>query len=276
MPFGVDSRYISIDWLGYVRNKRGHCSSTGRIPYNRQGEMSMRRFLVLLASGLAVAAVAALDKPTPPDKPFYTEFAVYIGNKLSMTVRYWQDGENIRRDYEDRLPKTFLTTKDGTYIIVNHQDRGMRINNTAKMLEGKRIEDYAQWPMWDVEWFIKSFNAKKGEETTITYGGKSVKAIPYTYKLKGGPPTTGTLWVSKDKREPLRAMWGKNENVGIPPSQLKPNQKVSYQTKIEYHKYVLGEPIRAELFKAPSYVLDGGDGKNLTGPTDNTPPGPGK
>jgi hypothetical protein len=236
----------------------------------------MKRILALAAVGLAMAAIAALDKPTPPTKPFYTEFAVYNGGKLGMTVRYWQDGENIRRDYEDRLPKTFLTTKDGTYIVVNHQDRGMRINNTAKMLEGKRIEDYAQWPMWDLEWFLKSFNAKKGEETTITHEGKSVKAIPYTYKLKGGPPVTATLWVSKDKREPLRVIWGKNAYLEVPLSQLKADQKRSYQTKIEYHKYIIGDPIRAELFKAPSYVLDGGDGKNLTGPTDNTPGGTGK
>jgi len=206
---------------------------------------------------LGVGAIAQ----NAQSQTFFTELKVYRADKIEMTIRYWQDGTNIRREYDTRLPVTYVTNKDGTYIIVNNQDRGVRVNTNAPMLEGRFIEQYAAWPMKDLDGFVKEWNAKQVAETPLTVAGKKFTALKYTYPMKSDPKEMVVLYVDKATKKPLQVRWGKNQNINIPLTKLKEGMKVTYETRVDFIKYAKGDAISKDLFKAPAQVMDAGDGK---------------
>lgn len=233
--------------------------NVGGIETPHGGILVMKR--LILVPALVALVGAAMAQSTAAGQTFHTEFKIFQADKLQLTVRLWKDGENIRREYEKRIPVTYITTKDGTIIVVNNADRGMRVNNTAPMLKGKFVEEEAVWPMGDVDAFVKQYKAKSISEVSTAWNGKNVTAIKYTYNLPDTEKTLATLWIDKTTKKPIRVVYGKNQNVGVSPSKLKKGDRVTYQTRIEYSRYNKGEAFAKELFQAPTTVVDAGNGE---------------
>jgi hypothetical protein len=212
--------------------------------------------VAILAAILCVAVSAQSNgKPTT----FYTQIEVTHGLDQIFKLSYWQDGDLIRRDYERNLHTTYLTTKDGVYIMVNKQNRGVRVSPKAKILEGKLIEQYAVWPMGNLEQFLKDWEAKLVAEVKMKHGGKQIVALKYEYKLGDSLDRTATLLVDKATRKPIEVTWGKNVHVGEPLSKVEDPSEIQYKTVVKYLKYSVGDPISPDLFKAPSVFVDKGD-----------------
>jgi hypothetical protein len=219
----------------------------------------MKVILCIPILALAVGGAVAQKAATPP-KPFFTEIKIFKADKPVLTVKYWQDGDMIRREYGKSFLTTYLTTKEGTYIIVNNQDRAVRVNNNHYQIQGKLVEKNALWPMGDVDGFLKEWNAKLLGETDLAANGKTIKALKYTYSLKDANKTMATLWIEKATHKPIKVVWGKNVNIDVAPSKLKKGELQEFQTRIEYSKYIVGDQIAKEMFAKPSLVVDLGDG----------------
>ncbi|MEP0766425.1 MAG: hypothetical protein HRF45_07800 [Fimbriimonadia bacterium] len=229
----------------------------------------MKRFL-LLPTLVVACCLPALQASAQTPKTFYTELKLYQADRLKMTVSMWKSGDLVRREYETTLHQSYITTPKGTYVIVNRADRGVRLNNDSPALEGKLVEQYATWPMEDVEKFLEDWKAKLIGKTEIKVEGKTYKALKYNYTLKDGK-TVASLWIEEATRRPLRVQWGQNKNTNVPLSQVKDPSTIEYQTRIDFVKYAKGQPVSADLFKPPTTVVDMGDGKKLLGPRNRAP-----